>query len=210
MPRRSAENAIDWDAVRRQYRLGKQSNKQLAMLFQISASSIGRRADKEGWIVDKAEEVDAVTNSLLIQNASGNANPNATPTQLEIKVAAQTNADKILEHRLALDRLRRLRDKLLDEVEIVTDNRDLFQQLGDLLDQSGPDSNGTWRRDKVNELYRKVVSLTERIENTKRLVEIDERVRRGEREAFGLDRADAAPSPLDEMLKKLANEKIIR
>lgn len=207
MGRRSAENAIDWDGIERQYRLGKKSNKQLAEEFYVSASSIGRRADKCGWVANKAQEVDAATNSLLIQNASGNANPNATPTPAEIKVAAQTNADVVLGHRLGLRRLRALREKLLNELELITDNQELFGQLGRLLDESGPDAGGTSRRDKLSELYRKVISLTERISNTKQIAEIDEKIRRGEREAFGVDSAEAQLSPLDELLKKLHHER---
>lgn len=208
MGRRAADNAIDWCAIERQFRLGQKSNKQLAAEFQLSPSSIGRRAGKHGWVVDKSEEVAATTNSLLIQNASGNSNPNATPTDKEIKAAAQTNADVVLGHRSGLRRLRGLRHKLLDEVELVTDNKELFEQLAELLDTSGPDANGTWRRDKLNELYRKVISMTERIDNTKKLSEIDEKLRKGEREAFGIDRIEGETSPVDELLKKIHSERM--
>jgi len=207
MARRAAQNAIDWDAICRAYRLGRKSNKQLAQEFQVSASSIGRHAEKHGWVVDKFEEVDAVANSLLIQNASGNANPNATPTQLEIKAAGQTNADVVLGHRRGLRRLRALRDSLLTELEIVTNNRELFAQVADLVDQSGPDPNGVWKRDKLNELYRKVTTVSQRIDDTKKLSEIDERLRRGEREAFGIDKGEDQSTPLDDLLKKIAAEK---
>lgn len=208
MARPSADKAIDWDLVCRQYRLGQKSNTQLAAEFGVSVSAVGRRAAKEGWVVDKSKEVAAVTNSLLIQNASGNANPNATPTALEVKVAAQTNADIVLEHRGGLRRLRRLRDKLTDEVESITDNKALFDQIGELLDESGPDASGNWKRDKLNELYRKVISMSDRIDNTKKLAEIDEKIRKGEREAFSIGEEQEA-STLDQLLKKISDEKVI-
>lgn len=206
MARRSAENAIDWDAIERQFRLGTKSNNQLAKEFGVETSSIGRRAKKFGWVANKKEEVQATTEALLIQAALGNANPNATPTQLEIKAAAQVGADVVLKHRAGLARLGALRDKLLGEVEAITDNVALFERLGELMDESGEDANGTFRRDKQNEIYRKVISMSGRIDDVKTLAEIDEKVRKGEREAFGLDRETGGDARFEEMLKKIALE----
>lgn len=190
-------NDIDWAAIERQYRLGQKTNSQLASEFGVSISQIGRRAKKEGWVADKREEVATVTNSLLIQNASGNANPNATPSELEIKAAAQTNADVVLGHRRGLARLRGLRDKLIGEVEAVTDNLALFEELGEQMRDE--DERG---QDRRNDLYRKVISMPERIEATKKIAEIDEKIRKGEREAFGLDQ-EPGGNAIDELLRKV-------
>lgn len=206
MARRGKDNAIDWDAIERQYRLGTKSNTQLAEEFGVEPSSIGRRAKKLGWVANKSEEVKTTTEALLIQAASGNANPNATPSALEIKVAAQASADVVLGHRKGLTRLAALRDKLLTEVEQITDNRELFEQLGEILDQSGEDANGRYKSDKQNEIYRKVISMSERIDNTKKLVEIDEKVRKGEREAFGLDKESGGDGRFEDMLKRIQLE----
>lgn len=206
MARRSAENAIDWDAIERAYRPGKKTIKQLASEFGVQASSISRRIKQYGWVADKSENVDAVTNALLIQNASGNANPNATPSDLEIKAAAQANADVVLKHRKDLARLGKLRDNLLGELEIITDNLDLFRELGELMDQSGEDSNGRYREDKLNVIYRRVIDMSERMDNAKKLFEMDERLRKGEREAFGIDKGEDKGSAIDELLRKINEE----
>ena len=120
MARRSKENAIDWDVIERQYRLGQKSNKQLAEEYGVQPSSIGRRATKDGWVQDKRKDVDTATNSLLIQNANGKSNPNATPSALDVKAAAQANVDVILGHRKGLARLAAQRDRLLAEQELMT------------------------------------------------------------------------------------------
>ena len=206
MARRNKENAVDWDAIERQYRLGKKSNAQLAKEFGVENSSIGRRAKKYGWVANKKEEVVATTEALLIQAASGNANPNATPTQLEIKVAAQASADVVLKHRNGLSRLGKLRDKLLDEIEQVTDNLPLFESLGEMLDQSGEDANGRFKADKKNEIYQKIISMSGRIDDVKKLTEIDEKVRKGEREAFGIDAdVDNGKGAIEDLLKKIGS-----
>lgn len=205
MARRSKENAIDWDAIERQYRLGTKSNSQLALEFNLEVSSIGRRAKKYGWVANKTEEVQATRESLLIQAALGNANPNATPSALEVKAAAQQGADVVMGHRKGLARLSALRDKLLDEVEAITDNLELFQNLGELLDESGEDASGRFKSDKRNEVYRRVISMSERIDNAKKLVEIDEKVRKGEREAFGIDAEGAKGNDIDALLAKIVS-----
>jgi hypothetical protein len=201
MSRRSAENAIDWDAIERKYRLGQKSNKQLAEAFGVSASSIGRRAEKYGWVVDKSQEVAAKRNSLLIQNASGNANPNATPSRAEIQVAAQTEVEVVLGHRKGLCRISTLRDKLIAELEAVTDNIDMFQQVGELCRSES--DNGV---DRINDLYHRVISLPDRVDTAKKLAEIDEKVRKGEREAFSIKDDDDKANAIDELLLKINRE----
>ena len=206
MARRSAENAIDWDAIHRSYRPGKKTIKQLASEYGVQASSISRRIKQYGWVADKSENVDAVTNALLIQNASGKSNPNATPSDLEIKAAAAANADVVLKHRKDLYRLGKLRDNLIGEIEIITDNLELFRQLGELMDESGEDANGRFKQDKRNEIYRRVIDMSERIDNAKKLAEMDERLRKGEREAFGIDKGEDKGSAVDVLLRRLAEE----
>ncbi len=206
MARRGKDNQVDWDVIERNYRLGTKSNKQLGGEFDVDHSSIGRRAKKFGWVVDKSKEVVAVTNSLLIQNASGNANPNATPSALEIKVAATVASDMVLKHRKGLVRIGCLRDNLLGELEAITDNKEAFGSLAKLLDESGPDATGTWRKDKLNEIYRKVIALNDRIDNTKKLTEIDEKLRKGEREAFGVDAPENKSDTVVDMLKNIGRK----
>lgn len=181
MGRRTGANAIDWDLIEREYRLGLKSNKQLAAEFGVHAASIGRRADKYGWVVDKRGEVDATVGSLLIQAASGVCNPNATPNAIQIKAAAQATADVVLAHRGSLDRLAAQRDRLLQEQELMTEHTDaMLEAVSDLDDGSAVEQ-------RQARLVQAVLSHPDRVESLKKLTEIDERIRRGQREAFGLD-----------------------
>lgn len=196
---RRAQGEIDWSAIQKQYRLGKKTNTQLAAEYGISTSSIGRRAEKEGWVQDKVEEVDSVTNSLLIQAASGKQDPNATPNATEIKAAALANADVVMSHRQGLSRLKRLKEKMVDHLESVIDN---FGDLGEVIEMARcPDENGV---DRANDRLRKAMDRSSVVDDLKKLSEIDEKVRKGEREAFGLDKdADSGNSPIDVLLSKI-------
>lgn len=180
---------IDWDAIEREFRLGQKSNKQLATDHGVQPSSIGRRAEKYGWVQDKADEVRTRAANLLVQstaaeatgNATGNANPNATPSDREIKVAARVAADVVLGHRKGLNKLSKLRDSMLDEIEAQTTAQDMLAEIIEVARE--PDENGV---DKRNDLLMKVISLPSRVESLKKLTEVDEKIRKGEREAFGI------------------------
>jgi hypothetical protein len=41
-------NDIDWDAIERDFRLGQFTLRQLAKKYSVEASSISRKAEKEG------------------------------------------------------------------------------------------------------------------------------------------------------------------
>ncbi|MDR6857878.1 hypothetical protein [Variovorax guangxiensis] len=186
---------IDWDAIEREYRLGQKSNKQLAAEHGVQPSSIGRRAERYGWIQDKADEVRSRAANILVQaaaadvpgNATPNANPNATPTEQQIKVAARVAADVVLGHRRGLTKLSRLRDSMLDEIEAQTVAIDMLARIVEVTRE--PDQNGI---DKRNDLLQRVISLPSRVESLKKLTEVDEKIRRGEREAFGITADEGA------------------
>lgn len=206
MARRTKDNQVDWDAVERQYRLGKKSNKQLGAEFDVDHSSIGRRAKKFGWVVDKSAEVEAVTQSLLIQNASGNANPNATPTQLEIKVAAQINAEVVLEHRKDIGRTRKLFRSLLDELEVFSteEGRDLAQELIEVMTPAADDPIlEAARAARMVRLFERITSRDGRIDHTKKLTEVLEKLVRMEREAFGITNEEQGGSQIEDLLKRI-------
>ena len=180
---------IDWAVIEREYRLGQKSNKQLAADHGVQPSSIGRRAEKYGWVQDKAEEVRTRATNMLVRataaqaqgNAIANANPNATPSEAEVKIAARVAADVVMGHRRGLAKLANLRDAMLSEIEAETTAGDMLAEIVEVV--SSPDENGTDRR---VELLRKVLSLPSRVESLKKLAEVDEKIRKGEREAFGI------------------------
>lgn len=189
MARRSKENAIDWSAIERQYRLGQKSNKQLSEEFGVDLGSIGKKAKLYGWVVDKSKDVEAVTNSLLIQSASGIPNPNSTPSALEVKAAGQANYEVVMNHRRGLARMGRLRDKMVEHLESVIDNLGSLSEVIEML--RSPDENG---QDRANDRMRKAMDRSVVIDDLKKLAEVDEKVRKGEREAFGIDKDGDKPA----------------
>jgi len=191
MARRSKDNAIDWDALEKQYRIGQKSNKQLGEEYNVDPATIGRRAKKFGWVVDKSEEVAAATNSLLIQAASGTSNPNATPSALDIKAAAQTNFTVIMGHRAGLARLAKVKDKMLDHIESAVEGMTSVDEIVAFVRNASDDDESVG---KALEMLRKAVGRGALVDDLKKLSEIDEKVRKGEREAFGIDKEGDKPA----------------
>lgn len=198
MARRSKENAIDWDAIEKVFRLGTKSNKQLAEQFGVQPSSIGRRAEKYGWVVDKAEEVDAVRNSLLIQAASGKANPNATPSALEIKAAGAAQAGVVTRHQQNILRESGIADSLLDHLESSIAAMPSSDEILAFVREASSDDEAVGR---VSEMLRKVVGRSVIIDDFKKVIETKSRLRKDEREAHGIDRdANKPTAPYEALL----------
>jgi hypothetical protein len=79
---------------------------------------------------------------------------------------------------------------LLGELEIETDNVDLFERLGDFL--RSDDDKG---QDKRNEVYRKVISGAARVDSMKKLAETLKTLIGLEREAYGVAEDSPPPAP---------------
>ena len=102
-----------------------------------------------------------------------------------IEANAQAVADIRLAHRHDIRRARTLTNALLNELEQQTDPNTLamLQELGELLRRE--DDNGNDRR---NDLYVKVISLSERSKTMKTLADSLRVMVDMERTAFGMDK----------------------
>ncbi len=195
-----AKKPLDVEALERDYRTGNFTDRELGEKYGVSHTAIQNRARRNGWQKDIAGAVRNLTAARLIEaEVAKVANnevakrvakqvANAVPATIEVVAAmAEVNSAVILRHRTGLRKIGELRDKMLAEIEAISDAPELFEQLGEIM--GGADEDG--KEDRMGRAYRKVISLSSRIADTKSLAEIDERVRKGEREAFGLDAADA-------------------
>ena len=104
-------------------------------------------------------------------------------------------------------RLRKLCSCLMDELERDGGDAVTVDELRELLDPSNFEMNSKVRQDKLNAVYRKVISLPDRIQKATTLFGILDKLIRMEREAHGLDKPEAPPKGIEEILAGL-NEKI--
>jgi hypothetical protein len=180
-----AEKApIDWEAVEADYRAGLLSLREIAASHKVSHVAIKKRADKAGWVKDLSAKIKAKADDLVNRTAVNKAvNSAAIVSERQI---IEANAERIAqvrgEHRGTAARLNTLGLTLLAELEGQSADPAMLEQLGELM--HAPDEKGV---DKLNELYRKIISTPSRIDSAKKVAETLRHAIGLEREAYGLD-----------------------
>lgn len=189
----------DWERIEQFYRAGLLSVREIAASCGVSHTAIQKRAKSGGWERDLQAKIKAKADSLVAKAEV--AKEVATETMATERGIVEANAQVIagirIAHRTDIGRYRRLANKLLEELEGITDNRDLFERLGELL--LSPDDNGT---DRLNDLYRKVIDLPNRTKIMKELGETLKNLIALERQAYSVD----AEQPADDRSKLTEDE----
>lgn len=183
----------DWERIEQLYRAGVLSLREIAIACPgPNHVAIARRAKKFGWVQDLSAKIKAKANDLVTRQAvtADVTAERAVSDKAVIEINAQAIASIRMAHRGDIARGRRLTNKLLDELEGLTDNRELFDQLGELM--RDPDDNGF---DKRNDLYGKVISLPGRSKTMKEMAETLKTLVTLERQAFNLDEAEGDRPP---------------
>jgi hypothetical protein len=181
---KKARTVIDWEGIELAYRAGVKTLRDIGSEFGVSHTAIKKRAERDGWVRDLSAKIKAKADALVSKDAV------SKEVSMETKIAEQevveANAELQArirrEQRKDISRSRKLVMSLLDELEEQTENIELYEQLGELL--YAPDEKGS---DKLNELYRKVISLGGRTSTMKQLAESLKTLVALEREAFGID-----------------------
>ena len=195
---------IDWEAVELHYRAGIRSLKDIGAEYGVSDAGIIKRAKRDGWERDLRAKIQAKAEakvSASLVSAEVSAQTKVAERQL-IEANAQAVADIRLAHRHDIRRARTLTNALLNELEQQTDPNTLamLQELGELLRRE--DDNGNDRR---NDLYVKVISLSERSKTMKTLADSLRVMVDMERTAFGMDKeVEKQEDPLTKLLNAIA------
>jgi hypothetical protein len=175
---------IDWEKVEREFRAGVLSLREIGDANGCSHVAVSKRAKAEAWPRDLKARIKAKADELVNKAV---VTTEVTSTRLvrdleTVEANARVIADIRLAHRNDITRARRLTNKLLDELEGLTDNRELFEQLGDFLRKEGEDG-----QDKRNDLYMKIIELPSRTKTMKDLAETLKTLVGLERQAYDLD-----------------------
>lgn len=182
----------DWERIELDYRAGVKSNREIGAEHGVTEGAIRKRAKAQEWVKDLAGKIQAKAEELVRRDAvraEVRANQVASEKSV-VEANAQAIADVRLAHRKDIGRARALTNTLLDELAKQTDPETLvlLHELGELLRRE--DDNG---QDRRNDLYMKVISLSERSKTMKTLAESMQKLVDMERTAFGMDVKDAGP-----------------
>lgn len=197
----------DWAKIEADYRAGIKSNVSIGNEHGVSETAIRKRAKKESWVKDLKAQIKAKADSLVRAQLVRDTVriDNAISEKEIIEVNAQMQATIIFEHRTDIQRNRSLAKKLLNELEFVTDNKELFEQLGELLIDTSPNENGKVNQDEAKRLQalNRAIDLSGRVSSAKALSETLKVLIALEREAFGIDQKSNTGKSLEDFLERL-------
>ena len=189
----------DWEAVERDFRTGKFTLRELEAQHGVSYAQNSRKANEYGWTKDLREVIKQATDAAVLRETVTKAQKDVTETVL---VAAEVNKQVILAHRHGLQAITQVKRKLLEHIERAAE---LLPDLAEVVEMvRKPDDNG---QDRANDALRKALSRSALVDDLKKLADVDEKVRKGEREAFDLDLDPDKQTPADDS-KKLSDVKL--
>jgi hypothetical protein len=194
---------IPWASIEKDWRAGIKTKLQISREYKVSRAAMDKHFDKLGIQRDLKAQIRAEANAIVTKKVTAQT---AGQEEEIVTLNAQMQADIIMSHRTDIQRYRKLCSQLLAEIEITSDNQDLFNTLGELLDKSDYDDNGRWKQDKQNEIYHRVISMSSRISGVKQLAEALKVLIGLERQAFGIaDDGDgnSKTDPLQALLEQI-------
>lgn len=200
-PGKTGKRRTDWEAVERDYRTGKFTLRELEAKHGAFNSSIARKAKKSGWTQDLTLAIKQATHAKLTEAmVSEMASDGAQNDSATVLAAAEINKQVILGHRHGLLALTNVKRTLLAQIEQAAQS---LPELAEVIEMvRNPDDNGI---DRANDALRKAMSRSALVDDLKKLADVDEKVRKGEREAFGLD---AGAKPENEGLAAMATAEL--
>jgi hypothetical protein len=195
---------IDWELVERHFRAGILSLRQIAEECGGTEGAIRKRAKKDCWPRDLTEKIKVRTEELVRKAEVRTPSTQLTPAteKQTIEANAEAAAIILIAQKGSIARGHSLFRALMDELEATTQNKELFAQLGELMDKSTVGEDGKAIQDKKNQIYEKIISMPQRVDSAKKAIEILEKIVKMEREAFGID-TEKQENPVDSALKAL-------
>lgn len=178
---------VDWERIEQLFRAGVLSLREIAAACPGSNHvAIARRAKKEGWVQDLSAKIKAKANDLVTRQAvTADVTANRAVTdRIVIDSNAQNIADVRLGHRKDIARAVRLTNKLLDELESLTDEQGTIKELIEQL-KDGDYEDGNAMADMLS-LTGKIAALPSRTKTLKELSETLKTLIALQRQAYDL------------------------
>lgn len=197
-----SKQVFDWEAIERDYRAGLLSIREVAARHGCTHTAINKRAKADGWERDLQAKIKAKAEALVSKReVSNEVSSKAAETERQI---VEANAEAIVSVRMAhrgdIRRSRSLANKLLAELEQLTDHRELAEAFGDIMRK--PDGFGN---DRLNDLYHKIIALPNRTKIMRELADTLKVLIALERQAYNLDDQEHE-EPYEERLRRLLGE----
>lgn len=179
---------IDWEKVEREYRLGKMTFQEMAEKFDVDASSITRRAKKEGWERDLSVQVKLETkakiSAAIVRNAHETHKERISANAQAVEVEAISNALMVAEHEKVGTKSRELFSTILDKISEQVANTPAVETVAKMAAAQDP---------LALPALRKILALPSYVDSAKKATEGAAKAIEVERKARNLDEVDPNP-----------------
>lgn len=206
----AAKKTVDWELVEREYRANIKTLRQIGEEHGVSHTAIQKRAKQFGWTRDLEKKIQQAAKTKVAKKVVA-----SEVSKADLLTDAET-VDRYSDIVAAVDQIQR------EDVKVAVDNtrsqlhelvalgdpqfRERLEWLGEIMDESGPGPNGAFKNDKVNELYRYIISLAGRVKMAKELAATHGVYIPLQRKIFGLDQEKQTTSDVDLLLKRINEE----
>ncbi|EIK96066.1 hypothetical protein PMM47T1_13940 [Pseudomonas sp. M47T1] len=176
----SDKKAPDWERVELDYRAGIMTLREMGALHGVSEGAIRKRAKRDSWSRDLNAKIKQRADELVRKEEVRKVvrTEERVSEVRQVEIGAELLKGVKQGQRNRITRATALTEKLTEELEAITDNRELFEQLGELL--HNPDDA------RLSEAYHKVIGLQGRVKMSKELAETMKTLMAMECQAFGL------------------------
>ncbi|MDQ7996071.1 MAG: hypothetical protein AAGC76_09480 [Luteibacter sp.] len=181
----------DWERIESDYRAGLLSVREIAAAQGVSHVAIGKRAKRDGWDRDLNARIKAKADALVTSRTvtSEVTAERAVTDRAIVEANAEVIANVRLGHRKDINAARTLAMALLDELTHQSGNQDLYEQLAELLIDSGESEKDNAAATKRWQAFNAAMGLGGRTKIMKDLADTLHKLIGLEREAYGI--ADA-------------------
>lgn len=190
----------DWEAIERDYRLGKFTLRELQDKHGSSPATILRRAKKEGWTQDLSEAVRLATKALMVRETQQRVSETKQAVFETVQAVAEVNREVILRHRSDIAKTRSVALTLLEELAFTTTRQ---EELERILELSITEDMTEDQIDDMRASFRKLLGLNARVGSAQKLADTLTKLQALERKAFDLDKEGDDDKPRDDQLSGL-------
>lgn len=204
------KSQTDWGVVERHYRVGLKSLRTIADENGITEGAIRKRAKRDGWTRNLEEKIQEKAKEKVRKALVRTESTQLTPETEKATVEAFSDVVALVDEsqRKDVQRALEIQRGMMEELAALSNPQffELLEWVGELMHEQEFDRNGNEKPDKVNELYRYIISLAGRIKMAKELAAGHGVYIPMQRKMFGLDAEKKSTGAFEEMLKRVIEE----
>lgn len=115
-----ARSRVDWDAVERDFRMGKFTLRELGAKYHVSHAAIGKKSRDNNWQQDLTLQIKQATNAKLTESlVSKEVDSGFQAVSTAVQIAAEVNKQIIIGHRIRLQDLAKAVDQAKDKLMVL-------------------------------------------------------------------------------------------